>query len=482
MSLSQYQILKKIGTGSFGSASICHKINNPQQKYVIKRINLDGLSVNDTKSAIQESELLRHLSSPCIVKYIDSFVTNSHLAIIMEYCDGGDLSSQVSKRQKSNSPFNENEIKNILYQICIALNHCHSQNILHRDVKTSNIFISTTDNRIKLGDFGVSRVLNTNMSMAETQIGTPYYISPEICKGQSYSFKSDIWSLGCVMYELINLHRPFEGKHIASLVMAITNAKYKPLRNNYSLELRNLVESMLSIDPKQRPLTEQILNHKSLRNTKRRYTHLLLNPSKSDEHKTNQNEQESLGLTAEYAKLQLIHQELPRISSSSQDKSSSEFENVLRNKFGSVSQPPEISKSKLNKKSIQRSKSPLSQAEWRAKKKAIKKMEKQQKEHRFVYTMKSLNKISNVYIHTTRKRAEMRLQRKKELREHIKKNRGKHSALDVQVDFVGNNFNDKADKEIAADKSVTVCFLNINLLCISALISCVPNRIFSWTH
>ena len=150
----------------------------------------------------------------------------------MEYCGGGDLSVQVSKRKKSNTPYNENEIKNILYQIAIALQHCHSQNILHRDVKTSNIFISTTNNRIKLGDFGVSRVLNTDMSMAETQIGTPYYISPEICKGQSYSFKSDIWSLGCVMYELMNLQRPFDGNHIASLVMAITNGKFKPLRNS----------------------------------------------------------------------------------------------------------------------------------------------------------------------------------------------------------------------------------------------------------
>eukprot|EP01084_Bolivina_argentea_P110553 197367_1 len=399
MSLSQYQILKKIGTGSFGSASICHKINNPQQKYVIKRINLDGLSVNDTKSAIQESELLRHLSSPCIVKYIDSFVTNSHLAIIMEYCDGGDLSSQVSKRQKSNSPFNENEIKNILYQICIALNHCHSQNILHRDVKTSNIFISTTDNRIKLGDFGVSRVLNTNMSMAETQIGTPYYISPEICKGQSYSFKSDIWSLGCVMYELINLHRPFEGKHIASLVMAITNAKYKPLRNNYSLELRNLVESMLSIDPKQRPLTEQILNHKSLRNTKRKYGDLLT--PNNNEYKNANKSQETLGLTAEYNKLKLIQHDLPRVSSSSQDKLSSEFNNELNL----------LSKPSISKKKSKPTKSKQLTTEAKLKRTKIKQMEKQQKEHQ--------------------KRAKMRAQRKDDLRKHIQQQRQNKTSSDV---------------------------------------------------
>ena len=231
-SSSLYKTTKLIGKGNFGSAFLCHHIDDPSKQFVMKRMCLAGISPKETRNAIQESELLRTLSSPFIVKYIDSFITRSELAIVMEYCDGGDLSQQIKKRRDSNLPYNESEIKNILFQLASALHQCHSNNILHRDVKTENVFITLSDNRMKLGDFGVSRVLSQEALMAQTVIGTPYYLSPEICKGLPYSFESDVWALGCVISELMNLHRPFEGRHLSALAATICNGRFKPLRNS----------------------------------------------------------------------------------------------------------------------------------------------------------------------------------------------------------------------------------------------------------
>lgn len=253
MSADKYEITKWIGGGAFGSASVCHTRDNPDQEYVIKKIRLNGLGIKETQAAIQEARLLRKLSSPFIVKYVDSFVTDTGIAIIIEYCDGGDLSTQIAHRVQSGKSYTESEINAMVYQLSTALDHCHSHKILHRDVKTENIFVCTGTKSVKLGDFGISRVLDAESSMAETQIGTAYYLSPEICKGEPYSYRSDIWALGCVAYELLNLHRPFETGNGCSLVLAIVRAKYRSMNEKYTKTLRSIIQSMLSVDPSQRP-------------------------------------------------------------------------------------------------------------------------------------------------------------------------------------------------------------------------------------
>ena len=108
----------------------------------------------------------------------------------------------ILKRNKSKKEhFTEDEILNWFIQIAISLEYIHGRKVIHRDIKTSNIFL-TGNGTVKLGDFGISRVLENTNEAAMTVVGTPYYMSPEVCESKPYTFKSDVWALGCVLYEL----------------------------------------------------------------------------------------------------------------------------------------------------------------------------------------------------------------------------------------------------------------------------------------
>ena len=104
--------------------------------------------------------------------------------------------------------------------MCLAIKHCHDRKILHRDLKTANIFL-TKKEFVKLGDFGIARVLSNTRSNAKTVVGTPYYLSPEIIESSPYSFKSDIWSLGVILYEMCALVPPFNAQSLHQLAQRI---------------------------------------------------------------------------------------------------------------------------------------------------------------------------------------------------------------------------------------------------------------------
>lgn len=147
---------------------------------------------------------MKQLSHPNIVKYEESFVEGDWLIIVMEYCECRDLGYHVKIKKQQKQFFDERVISNWFIQILIALEYIHQKKILHRDIKLSNIFL-TKSGKIKIGDFGISKQLTTEVNKAQTLVGTPYYLSPEVCKNEPYTYKSDIWSLGCVLYELCAL-------------------------------------------------------------------------------------------------------------------------------------------------------------------------------------------------------------------------------------------------------------------------------------
>lgn len=173
---------------------------------------------------------------------------------------GGDLAKRIEAARAQNSFFSENQILDWFTQICLALKHVHDRKIIHRDLKSSNIFL-TKENRIKLGDFGIATKLASTFDKAKTIIGSPYYLSPEIIDNKPYNMKTDIWSLGVILYELCALTTPFDANNLNYLALKIVRGSYTPLNNNVSKEIKNLVGLLLSTDANKRPNINDILSN-----------------------------------------------------------------------------------------------------------------------------------------------------------------------------------------------------------------------------
>jgi NIMA (never in mitosis gene a)-related kinase len=169
--------------------------------YLAKKIVLVTLTPKERNLAHTEALVLKDLRHPHIVSYKNSYIDNTQLVIVMEYCAGGDLSNCIRIHKEKNQPFSERLILNWFVQIVLALDFIHSKKILHRDIKSGNIFL-TANGTVKIGDFGISRVLEGSNDAASTMVGTPVYMSPEVCQSRPYTYKSDIWSLGCLLHEL----------------------------------------------------------------------------------------------------------------------------------------------------------------------------------------------------------------------------------------------------------------------------------------
>ncbi|CAK74336.1 unnamed protein product (macronuclear) [Paramecium tetraurelia] len=252
-----YEELETIGSGSYGSAYLV-KNKKTGQLSVAKKVHLGKLSEKEKISALREAELLKSLDHPNIVQYMGSFADSSQLIILMEYCEG---KYHIKKRKqgKQIQYFPEKMILNWFIQQLFALQFIHSKKILHRDIKTSNIFL-TSNGTVKLGDFGVSKVLESTFDQASTVAGTPYYMSPEVCENKPYTFKSDVWALGCVLHELCTFKHAFDAKNILSLVTKILNGQTETLPTHYSKDLQQLIHRLLTKQVQSRPLVAEIIN------------------------------------------------------------------------------------------------------------------------------------------------------------------------------------------------------------------------------
>ena len=250
-----YEQVRVLGQGGYGKAVLA-KRKSDGFLVCIKEIRLNQLSAKDKEEAQKEIKVLASLNHPYIVKYIESFQERGTLHIVMEYADGGDLSQKIERSGKG--LMKESDILKDFIQIALAIKYIHDRKILHRDLKGQNIFL-LKDGTIKLGDFGIARVLDHTMQVCRTQIGTPYYLSPEICQGRNYNSKTDIWSLGCILYELCTLKHAFEAPNMNALLMNIIKGKFTPISSNYSQEIRDLVDRMLVKEPEKRPSINQIL-------------------------------------------------------------------------------------------------------------------------------------------------------------------------------------------------------------------------------
>ena len=255
--IKDYIIKERLGTGAFGIVyKVLKQTNN--YHYVIKQIPLFGLTQKQINDAKLEAKILSAVKSIYIVRYYESFEENNYLNIVMEYCDGGDLSHFIEKNKETGKFLEENLVWNIFIKITIGLAALHKSKILHRDLKSLNIFL-TKNLDIKIGDFGVAKIL-TATGFAKTIIGTPYYLSPELCDELPYNDKSDVWALGCILYELCTYDHPFNAQCQASLILKIIQKTPEPINDIYSDNLKKLVNIILDKNHLTRPSCYEILN------------------------------------------------------------------------------------------------------------------------------------------------------------------------------------------------------------------------------
>ncbi|XP_027438211.1 serine/threonine-protein kinase Nek4 isoform X8 [Zalophus californianus] len=249
--------------------------------YVIKKLNLRNASSRERRAAEQEAQLLSQLKHPNIVTYKESWEGGDGLLyIVMGFCEGGDLYRKLKEQKGQLLP--ESQVVEWFVQIAMALQYLHEKHILHRDLKTQNVFLTRT-NIIKVGDLGIARVLENHCDMASTLIGTPYYMSPELFSNKPYNYKSDVWALGCCVYEMATLKHAFNAKDMNSLVYRIIEGKLPPMPKDYSPELAELIRTMLSKRPEERPSVRSILRQPYIK----RQISLFLEATKAKTSKSN---------------------------------------------------------------------------------------------------------------------------------------------------------------------------------------------------
>ena len=267
-----YTKIRELGAGSFGKAFLV-ECQSDKSLAVIKQIDINSIKSKKEKDNIEkEGKILEQLNHINIIGFREVYNTKKgKIWIVMDYADGGDLSDKIKSTKESHEFITENEVLNYFTQMCLAIKHIHDRKIIHRDLKAQNIFLEK-NGTIKLGDFGIAKVLEQTVAQANTQVGTPYYISPEIIKGKKYSFETDIWSLGVILYEMCALDVPIKAKNLHELYMKISSWKgVPPLPGMYSKELQDLVDNILVSDPKKRLSINQILKNDLLKSRVKRY-------------------------------------------------------------------------------------------------------------------------------------------------------------------------------------------------------------------
>ena len=250
-------IIKEVGNGGFGSVYKV-KDSNDNKFYAIKRVKLNDENKDIIKEVENEAKILKEIKSDNVVKYIDCFYEkDDYFNIVMEFCEYSDLRSYIKKFKNENKKIAESVIRLIITELSNGLKDIHSKKVIHRDLKPENIFISS-DHLIKIGDFGISKILD-GTDYAKTFAGTFSYMAPELINGEKYSKKVDIWSLGCIIYELCTLNRCFDSNNIIELANKINSGIHGKIDLNYYNDyLQDIIDLCLKKNDKERPNIEHI--------------------------------------------------------------------------------------------------------------------------------------------------------------------------------------------------------------------------------
>ncbi|XP_034243084.1 serine/threonine-protein kinase Nek8-like [Thrips palmi] len=260
--MESYEKIKVVGRGSHGLVSLCRRKDT--SLVILKEVAIDHLTEKEKEATLNEVLVLSKLHHPNVIAYFDNFIHDSSVKIVMEYANRGSLHDFLESQNGTHLP--QEDVMLMFTQIIQGLHYIHSQKILHRDLKTHNIFVSHEPNVfsmpiLKIGDFGISKVL-MSQSKASTVLGTPSYLSPELCQGQMYDEHSDIWALGCILYEMLTFKKAFEAPTLANLVIKIIHGKVPSIDSSkYTVGMEQLLHSILQTSPHDRPTAAMLLSH-----------------------------------------------------------------------------------------------------------------------------------------------------------------------------------------------------------------------------
>ena len=258
MSMQDFEIIKPLGKGAFASVFLVRR-KEDNNIYALKRVTIDKLKKKEQDNSVNEVRILASINHINVIGYKEAFYEESSktLNIVMEYADDGDLNSKINQVKQLKQHFSESKIWIYAIQMLMGLKALHDKKIMHRDLKSANVFLMK-NGICKLGDLNVSKV--AKMGVLRTQTGTPYYASPEVWKDGPYNYKSDLWSIGCVVYELCMLRQPFKGSNMDELYKNVLRGKYKEIDGKiYSKDLSDLIAMLLRVDPKKRPGCKEVL-------------------------------------------------------------------------------------------------------------------------------------------------------------------------------------------------------------------------------
>ena len=258
--LSQFTVVRQVGKGAFGRVfEVIRKSDG--RPYAIKVVPLGRMDKQTCQNNLNEIRILCSVDHPNIVAYKEVFLdkNDSEMCIVMEFVGGGDLASKIADLRRRRMHLREESVWKYFLQALLGLRTLHQLKIIHRDVKPANLFLSEDYQLVKLGDLNVAKVAKDDL--ARTQIGTPLYLAPEVWANQLYTNKCDVFSLGCVVYEMAALRLPFEAANIAELCHKIRAAPIARIPPRYSDELYALIKWMLVKEPRARPSVDELLAH-----------------------------------------------------------------------------------------------------------------------------------------------------------------------------------------------------------------------------
>ena len=252
-----FKVLSKIGEGSYSTVLKVQRIADGNI-YALKRVKFYKLSDKEKENALNEIRILASVKDKNVISYKEAFFDekDSSLGIVMEYADKGDLFQLITERKKTKNYFTEQEIWKVFIQLLKGLKALHDLKILHRDIKSANVFLFQ-GGICKLGDLNVSKVARKGLGY--TQTGTPYYASPEVWEEKPYDNKSDVWSLGCVIYEMITLRPPFQAKSMEELYKKVMRGMYPRISSKFSEDLSDAIKLMIQVESGARPNCEELL-------------------------------------------------------------------------------------------------------------------------------------------------------------------------------------------------------------------------------